>query len=344
MSSKVSVVTITFNLLKAGREKSFVQCLESVHNQTYKNIEHWVIDGGSTDGTVDLIQQYAKKNWIKYISEPDHGIYDAMNKGIRCATGNYVAFLNSDDFWHNNRGVEFSVRALDASQAAFSFSPSYTLFHDRPAHKVFTSIGSVLMRMPFCHQTMFTRRDVLIKEGMFDDANFKSAADFNLILRLCLAGYKSIFVPEIFTSYRHGGFSATDIDISTQECIKSFYMEYKKIDSSFSLEDAAAVYRDKTFSQSFLHKVLPHLHKDIQNLFEHLPKTEIAPGKIKVMDPEYSYPMSIHEVGPGYPPVLLEQRTWKTFGIPFMRLKLFTNGKEFSFLGLPLYRRKDQQI
>lgn len=344
MNSKVSVVTITFNLLKAGREKSFIQCLESVHNQTYKNIEHWVIDGGSTDGTVNLIKYYTKKNWIQYISEPDRNIYDAMNKGIRHSTGNYVAFLNSDDFWHNNQGIEFSVRALDASQAAFSFSPSFTLFHDRPTHKVFTSIGSVLMRMPFCHQTMLTRRDVLIKEGMFDDKNFKSAADFNLILRLCLAGYKSVFVPEIFTSYRHGGFSATDVEISAQECIKTFYMEYNKIDPSFTMEDAVAIYKEKIFSQHFLNKLLPHLHQDIQNRFEYLPKNEIAPGKIQVLDPEYSYPMSIYDVGPGYPPVLLEQRTWKTFGVPFMRMKYFTSGKEFSLFGIPLYKRKDSQI
>jgi len=79
----VTIVTITFNLIKAGREKTFRQCLESVHNGTYKNVEHIVIDGASKDGTLDLIKEYANKGWVKYISEPDSGIYDAMNKGVR---------------------------------------------------------------------------------------------------------------------------------------------------------------------------------------------------------------------------------------------------------------------
>ena len=91
---KVTVVTATYNLIKDGREKFFRQCVESIHNQTYKNIEHLVIDGASKDGTIDLIKEYADKGWIKYVSEPDKGMCDAMNKGIKIATGEYVAILN----------------------------------------------------------------------------------------------------------------------------------------------------------------------------------------------------------------------------------------------------------
>ena len=91
---KVTIVTVVYNLIENGREQYFRQCLESVHKQLYQNIEHIVIDGASNDGTIDLLEEYNKKGWIKYYSEPDTGIYDAMNKGIEKATGKYIVFLN----------------------------------------------------------------------------------------------------------------------------------------------------------------------------------------------------------------------------------------------------------
>ena len=108
----VSIITITFNIISNSRKKLFVKCLESVHKQTYKNIEHVVIDGASKDRTVDLIKKYVKKGWVKYISEPDEGIYDAMNKGIKLAKGKYISFLNSDDYYSGKTGIEMSVETL----------------------------------------------------------------------------------------------------------------------------------------------------------------------------------------------------------------------------------------
>ena len=96
---KVTVITATYNLIKNGREKSFRQCVESVHHQTYKNIEHLIIDGASTDGTLELIAEYEKKGWLRCVSEPDKGMADAMNKGIQKASGEYVIILISDDYY-----------------------------------------------------------------------------------------------------------------------------------------------------------------------------------------------------------------------------------------------------
>lgn len=95
----VTVITVTYNLIKGKREKFIIQCLESVHNQRYSNIEHIVIDGASDDGTLPLLKKYESLGWIKLFSEPDTGIYDAMNKGILKANGKYVSILNSDDFF-----------------------------------------------------------------------------------------------------------------------------------------------------------------------------------------------------------------------------------------------------
>lgn len=112
----ITIVTITYNLIKAGREQTFRQCVESVHNQTYKNIEHIIIDGASNDGSLDLIKEYEDKGWIKCYSEPDKGIFDAMNKGIRLAKGVYVNFLNTDDYFHDINGVENSVKKVNRRQ------------------------------------------------------------------------------------------------------------------------------------------------------------------------------------------------------------------------------------
>ena len=95
MQPLVSIITVTRNLIDAGRKDFFRQCVESVRMQDYPNIEHLIIDGASTDGTVDLLKEMN----VNYISEPDAGIYTAINKGISLSEGKYVAFLNSDDFY-----------------------------------------------------------------------------------------------------------------------------------------------------------------------------------------------------------------------------------------------------
>ena len=100
---KISIITVTFN-----SEKTLRYTIESVLNQNYDDIEYLIIDGGSTDSTLDIIKCYEPKfeGKLHYISEPDKGIYDAMNKGILMATGNVVGFLNSDDLFIDKKVAE----------------------------------------------------------------------------------------------------------------------------------------------------------------------------------------------------------------------------------------------
>jgi len=103
---KFSIVTVVFN------DESYISdCLDSVSNQKYPNFEHIIIDGASTDGTVDVIRTHENGN-TKVISEPDNGIYDAMNKGIKLSGGDIVGFLNSDDMLHDNNVLETIVKAF----------------------------------------------------------------------------------------------------------------------------------------------------------------------------------------------------------------------------------------
>jgi len=228
----VSIITITFNLIENNRESLFRKCLESVHDQSYENIEHIVVDGASTDGTLDLIKEYTNKGWVTYVSEPDKGIYDAMNKGIKMAKGEYVAFLNSDDYYHDKKGVETSIELLEKSNADFSYAPVIikfedgTLFGNHPQCN--PKISNVFFTMPFCHQTMFAKREVMIKEDMFD-TDYKSAADYDFVIRLCLKKYKSVFVEKSFVTYQFAGVSSTAQENSLNETAAIWRKRYGKI-------------------------------------------------------------------------------------------------------------------
>lgn len=98
-------------VIKSRREKYIRQCIECVHNQTYPNIEHLIIDC-----ILDIFKDYP---WLKVFSEPYKGIYDAMNKGVAKASGKYIVFLNSDDLWHDNSAVEENVKVLEENKADF---------------------------------------------------------------------------------------------------------------------------------------------------------------------------------------------------------------------------------
>lgn len=103
---KISIITTVFNSVETIED-----CIKSVVRQTYPNKEHIIIDGGSTDGTLDVIKKY-EYNIAKIISEPDNGIYDAMNKGLKFATGDIVGILNSDDFYANEFIMENVVNTI----------------------------------------------------------------------------------------------------------------------------------------------------------------------------------------------------------------------------------------
>lgn len=251
----VTVITITYNLIKAGREKYVRQCIESVKNQTYQNIEHIIIDGASTDGTLEIFKDYP---WLKVYSEPDKGIYDAMNKGVAHANGKYIAFLNSDDFWHDNRAVEASVKALEENNADFSYAPCVCLDEsDNFYGYLYPTIETFFVWMPFSHQTMFTKTE-LVKF----DATFKSAGDYDFVLNLILNGAKSVYVPLTFTSYRMIGISTTSTDLSYMERRNSIR---RHLVSKYGISEKEADNLDhlKSIKISLLKKIINDVSPDL---------------------------------------------------------------------------------
>lgn len=214
----VTVITATFQLIRSKREEQFRTCVESIHGQTYPAIEHLVIDGGSDDGSLELIREYERNGRLTCISEPDKGIYDAMNKGMRLAKGKYIAFLNSDDSWHDPNGVARTVELLERAKGDFSYAPYRCLSPDgTPEYIAYPQISAFPYAMPLCHQTMFTRTELMRQHGGFRFPQFRCSADYDLVVRLLISGAKPVYVPFCFTSFRRGGFSGEYAQLSRDE-------------------------------------------------------------------------------------------------------------------------------
>ena len=237
----VTIITITYNLIKDGREAYFRECVESVHNQCYGNFEHIIIDGASDDGTIDLLNEYAQKGWIKYYSEPDNGIYNAMNKGIEKANGKYIVFLNSDDYFSSVTAIKDSVELLETSGADISFADvSYIYEHKNKVLKWNGDLSIVFSATPFCHQTMFTKTDVLRQVGMFNE-KYKIASDYEMIIRLVMDGYKFVHLKKNIVTFRYGGFSSNKEILLNEDA--QIYCELYKDYHELSFSEAQSIYR-----------------------------------------------------------------------------------------------------
>ena len=195
--------------------KTIKDAINSVLNQSYKDIEYIVIDGASTDGTIAILQSYGDK--IKFISEKDNGLYDAMNKGIRMATGDVVGILNSDDFYASNKILqivadEFLKGNIDSVYANLEYidanDPKRVIRYWRSK-----KYQEGLFRSGWhpAHPTFFVKKEIYEKYGVFD-LSFKIAADYELMLRF-FEKYKIIssYVDEVFVKMRIGGESNKSI-------------------------------------------------------------------------------------------------------------------------------------
>lgn len=261
----LTVITPTFNLVKAGRVDHFKQSLQSVRNQTYSNIEHIVIDGGSTDGTLDLLQEIQKRGDIKFISEPDGGIYDAMNKGTLLAQGKYVAYLNTDDYWHNPEGMSMSIQMLEKSGADFSYAP-YTYLHpDGYQIKFQPALGAFITRMPFCHQAMVIRKDSLVSLGLYD-ANLKIAADYGYVIEVIKRKRPVVFVPLDYTLFRMGGICCTDVDTCYHECAILLSRAFHGNDEWVPFFDTFC--RDQTCCKEIFHDIRAQVSPELQKMMD----------------------------------------------------------------------------
>jgi len=207
--ARLSVITPTFNLIKAGREAVFRQAIDSLHQQSLQGIEHILVDGASTDGTLELIDELVgKRSDSTVISEPDQGLYDAMNKGVSRGTGKYVIFLNSDDYYHDCNGLRTVYRTLERTGADYSYAPVRIIKPDGLLN-VWNPLspGRALSRMPFAHMAMMLRRTLFLDLGGFD-TRYVISADHDFILRSVIFGARGESIGLNFATFRLGGLSS----------------------------------------------------------------------------------------------------------------------------------------
>ena len=187
----ISVVTVSYNAVA-----TIEQTILSVINQTYPNIEYIIIDGGSTDGTVDIIKKYADK--IAYwVSEPDKGIYDAMNKGINVATGEWINFMNCGDSFYNDTVLEDVFKIADFSSDIIYGNTNY--IYDVGNYIKKGVIATTENYMPFVHQASFSRIS-LMKYRKFD-LNYKICADRDFFHFAYKNNYRFEYISRVIANY-----------------------------------------------------------------------------------------------------------------------------------------------
>jgi len=196
---KVSIITPCYN-----SEKTIRRTIESVLNQTYQNIEYIIIDGKSTDHTVDIIKEYAGMGNIKYVSEKDKGIYSAMNKGISMTSGKIIGIINSDDFYEAD-----AVQKVVAHMSDFPYQVIYgycNSWRGNRCRKIKVNHKELEERM-IPHPTCFVTRKTYCKYAMFSEW-LKIAADYEIMLRFYeTRNVRFIQIPDVLANFSEGGIS-----------------------------------------------------------------------------------------------------------------------------------------
>lgn len=207
----VSIITTVLN-----NKGTIEAAIKSILGQSYKNVEYIIIDGGSTDGTVEIVNKYRDK-LAKFVSEPDRGIYDGMNKGLKLAKGEIIGFLNSDDLYANENVIETVVEAIEEKKADACWGDLVYVDRKNPDKIVRYwksseyKEGKIKRGWIPPHPTFFVRKWVYDKYGLFN-LDFPISADYEIMLRF-LERYKikSCYIPQVLVRMRIGGKSSKNL-------------------------------------------------------------------------------------------------------------------------------------
>lgn len=199
--SLVSIITVCYN-----SEKYIEQTIQSVLEQTHRPIEYILVDGQSTDATLDIIKRYAAlhPSVIRYLSEPDTGIYNAMNKGIKLASGELIGIINSDD-WYEQNAVEQAVTAYKQHNLAVYHGIQRTYYNGEVVGLRCTCANQLNKQM-IEHPTCFVPRQLYNQYGLFDES-YQYVGDYDLMLRLWQKRVPFVRIEQVMANFREGGAS-----------------------------------------------------------------------------------------------------------------------------------------
>jgi glycosyltransferase involved in cell wall biosynthesis len=222
-SLKVSIITVVLNNVQ-----HIENCINSVLKQSYGNIEYIIIDGGSTDGTIDLIKKY-EKQISRLVSEPDRGIYDAMHKGVMKASGDIIGILNSDDMYADEKVIGKVVGCfLDTYTDTCYGDLAYVDRNDINKTIRYWKSNSYIKEnfrrgwMP-PHPTFFVKRNIYQQYGMFNP-DFPLAADYELMLRLLyVKDVSTAYIPACLVKMRTGGRSHPGLLNTCKNIVENYH-------------------------------------------------------------------------------------------------------------------------
>ncbi|MER2998323.1 glycosyltransferase family 2 protein [Pontibacter populi] len=202
---KVSIITIVYN-----NRETIADAVASVLEQTYPDIEYIVVDGLSTDGTIEILNQYGDKI-SRFVSEKDGGLYDAINKGIKLATGDVIGFLHSDDIFYSPNSIALVAEAFEAKNTDSVYGDLLYVQRANTEKVVRNWVSGDYNRQSFLygwmppHPTFYVKREVYQRLGLYN-TEFKSAADYELMLRyLYKHQITTTYIPEKLVKMRVGG-------------------------------------------------------------------------------------------------------------------------------------------
>jgi len=210
---KISIITVTYN-----SSRTLTRAIRSVCRQDYKDIEHIIVDGESADSTLNIIKEYAGQYpQIKYVSEPDNGIYDAINKGIQMATGDIIGLLNSDDELQNNHIISHIVKHIKEEKADILYGDLVYCKYDLIAHnpprivRYWKSNPYDEKELKFGwmppHPSMYCKKEVFEQVGLYR-TDFRISADYEFILRaFSKPELKKTYLEEVIVRMETGGIS-----------------------------------------------------------------------------------------------------------------------------------------
>jgi len=230
---KISIITVCYN-----SATTIETTIQSVKAQTYENIEYIVVDGNSKDETIAIIKKY-EGLITKWVSEPDKGLYDAMNKGIEMATGEVIGLINSDDLFCDNQAIEKVMNVFRNNPKLDSvYADLYYVSQKNTDNIVRRWVTGKQQRFKFgwhpAHPTLYIKKDIYNKYGLFN-LDFKLAADFEIMLRF-LEKYNmsTYYLEDAFVKMRLGGAtnqSLQNIYKQNVECIKAFKINGLKVNA-----------------------------------------------------------------------------------------------------------------
>lgn len=214
----VSIITVVFNAAA-----TIERTIQSVLSQSYGNIEYIIIDGGSTDGTLDVIDKY-RDRFAYFVSEPDGGIYDAMNKGIRKATGDIIGLLNADD-WYKPDAIKVVADAYKRTGADIIVGEAWVIDEKGRGHIRGNSSFDELWRgISACHQSIFITRNTYERFGLYD-TQYELCADHELLLRMYHNGVTVFMTDDILVNYSATGKSSRS-SVKLAEEAKAIMQQY----------------------------------------------------------------------------------------------------------------------